>query len=159
MSVSSYVCDRLLEEVMSDDFRISKSRFEVYYATLRKIAVKYEFHHSMVLADKMSKLKLHSNQTNAKIQYCKLMTEINKEAVTDSQYFICMFIGTKYFMKHYLQHDIGVVISSSFWLSNIFEAHDYVWNDIFKNEVDESYFSKICLVVWFGVIILHYVFT
>ena len=74
MSVSSYVCDRLLEEVMSDDFRISKSRFEVYYTTLRKIVVKYEFQHSKVLADKMSKLKLHSNQTNAKIQYCKLMT-------------------------------------------------------------------------------------
>ena len=41
MSVSSYVCDRLLEEVMSDDFRISKSRFEVYYTTLRQIVVKY----------------------------------------------------------------------------------------------------------------------
>ena len=78
MSVSSYICSRLVEDVVYNSLHVSKSDLEVYYTALKKIVAKYEAQHADTLMIKISKLDWHSDMVKAKIQYYKLMYEINR---------------------------------------------------------------------------------
>ena len=150
MSISSYICSRLVEDVVPSQSSRNLD-LEPVYERLLGLVKNFEDKDGITLENMISKLEHHSDMSLAKNQYCTLMCEISRanHDRIDIHCFVCFFIGTKYFMNFYMQHErVGIAIASSFWLQRIVEPDDVIWNYIKPRENGISHIIVYACVYW-----------